>query len=95
MYNIRNKQVDSQEQIGSMALHSAGTPALTGKVDTVGSLSNYSNQSFGNLVNKWQKQPQQSKFASAKDNSPKEGSQKMIQKDDNDDLHKKVLKNSQ
>eukprot|EP00825_Cyclidium_porcatum_P043091 TRINITY_DN603_c0_g1_i10.p1 TRINITY_DN603_c0_g1~~TRINITY_DN603_c0_g1_i10.p1 ORF type:complete len:385 (+),score=86.00 TRINITY_DN603_c0_g1_i10:78-1232(+) len=95
VYNIRNKIPDSQEQIGSLALHQVGTPAMNGKTDTMGSLSNYSNQSFGNLVNKAQKQPQQSKFAGVKDNNSKDGQQKMVMKDEYEDLHKKALKNSQ
>ncbi|EGR29239.1 protein kinase domain protein [Ichthyophthirius multifiliis] len=43
---VRNKNkndVDSQEHIGSLALHSNGVPAMNGMTDTVGSLSTYSN----------------------------------------------------
>ncbi|EGR30423.1 protein kinase domain protein [Ichthyophthirius multifiliis] len=51
--NIRNKnQTDSQEQIGSLALHSNGIPAMNGNIDTMGSLSNYSNANLGNKENK-------------------------------------------
>lgn len=37
--NVRNKQMDSQEMIGSLALHSTGKLPLNGNVNTIGSLS--------------------------------------------------------
>ncbi|EGR27882.1 protein kinase domain protein [Ichthyophthirius multifiliis] len=43
---VRNKNVqnqDSQDQLGSMALHSNGIPAINGLTDTIGSLSLCSN----------------------------------------------------
>ncbi|EAR94233.1 Serine/Threonine kinase domain protein (macronuclear) [Tetrahymena thermophila SB210] len=50
--NVRNKQLDSQEMIGSLALHSTGKLPINGNVNTIGSLSTYSNSSITNLERK-------------------------------------------